>query len=80
LDKRTVLAANMVVILALAAILLASGATEGSVVALERGGSQVTNAGNVDISLEGSVTGMAVLAAGNSLEVEKEEHVKAEQV
>lgn len=76
------IAGNIAAVAILAAMLLTSGVIVGGqpVVALCRDNASVTNAGNVDVLLEGGMTGMVVLPAGDSIKVAEEENVKAEQV
>lgn len=77
---RAMIIANLLVILALAAMLSASMAGEGSVVALARDSSQLANAGNVELMVSGDgMTGMALLGVNESISIGKEENVKAEQ-
>ncbi len=80
-EKILVLAANLVVILIVAALLVgAAWGSDASVVALSRDNYSVTNTGNVDVIMKtDGITGMAVLGVSESIQAEREENVKAEQ-
>ena len=81
LDKKLIIV-NLAVICIVAAMFLANTMGEdGSIVALFRDSSSVTNAGTVDVVLErSSTTGMTVLGIDESIDVGRGEDVKAEQV
>ncbi len=80
-DKILVIAANLAVILIVAAILVGGAwSSDDSIVALSRDNDSVTNAGNVDLIMEtDGITGMAVVGVSGLIYAEKEDNVRAEQ-
>jgi hypothetical protein len=80
-DKKMLIMVNLVVIV-VAAAMLSSAVYSGddSIVALERSGNSVKNAGNVELAMQSDgMTGMFILGVNESISAEREENVRAEQ-
>ena len=79
-EKIVILAANLAVIVIVAAMLTGGAwSNDDSIVALSRDNQSVTNVGNVDLEMgSDSITGM-VVGVSESMQAEKEENVRAEQ-